>query len=270
MAGQTGTLEKPTTAVGSAKPQTAIGRLKSALYAPSTQEQFQNVLKDQAGTFIASVLDVVSSDKYLQECEPNKVIMECMKAASLKLPINKNLGFAYVIAYKGVPQFQMGYLGIIQLAMRTGQFRYLNADVIYEGMSVEKDYLTGKTQIYGGATSEKVTGYFCYMELLNGFNKTIVMNRSEAEAHGKRFSKTFSNGPWQTDFDSMALKTVIKKMRKFMPLSVEMQQAFSSEDEDVVDAEIAQNANRGEIIEVQRADPHTGEITDQKKLDPGF
>jgi recombination protein RecT len=256
---ETQTKEKPTAAVAPPKAPTAIGKLRAALYAPSTQEQFKNVLKDNAGAFMASVLDVVSSDKYLQECDPNAVIRECMKAASLKLPINKNLGFAYVIAYKGVPQFQMGYLGIIQLSLRTGQFKYLNADVIYEGMSVEKDYLTGRTAIYGEATSEKAVGYFCYMELLNGFSKTVTLTRKEAEAHGKRFSKTFNSGPWQTDFDAMALKTAIKKLRKYFPMSVEMQQAFS-DDEDVVDQEIEANANKGQVIEVPTVNRETGEI----------
>ena len=111
--------------------------LKSIMNSGSVQEQFKNALKDNSGPFVASVIDLYNGDNTLQECDPSAVVMECLKAATLKLPINKSLGFAYVVPYKNkgvaTPQFQIGYKGLIQLAMRTGQYRIINADNICEG-----------------------------------------------------------------------------------------------------------------------------------------
>ena len=210
------------------------------------QEQLYNVLHDNAGSFIASVIDLYSSDPYLQQCDASAVVMECMKAASLKLPINKQLGFAYVVPYRSkgrlVPQFQMGYKGYIQLAMRSGQYRYLNADIIYDGEEVVEDRLTGKIEIHGQKKSDKPIGYFAYMELMNGFSKTVYMSREEVEAHAKRFSKSYESesSPWKTSFDVMALKTVLKKLiSKYGIMSIEMTEAMTYDlgaDAEVVEA----------------------------------
>ena len=99
------------------KSLTPVQKMKSIINADSVQEQFRNALKDGAPLFIASLIDIYSNDKYLQQCPPQAVIMEALKAATLKLPINKNLGFAYIVPYKNEPQFQIGYKGYIQLAM---------------------------------------------------------------------------------------------------------------------------------------------------------
>jgi recombination protein RecT len=89
-----------------------VKKLQALLNVESVQGQFKNALKENAGAFVASVIDLYSSDAYLQKCEPSQVIMECLKAATLKLPINKQLGFAYVVPYKSkgtpIPQFQLG------------------------------------------------------------------------------------------------------------------------------------------------------------------
>ena len=124
-----------------------IDVLKSALYAPSVQEQFGNALKEHKDTFVASVIDLYNGDKSLQACNPNAVICEALRAAVLKLPLNKALGFAYIVVFNNsvkdpntgqwikvpTPTFVPGYKGYIQLAMRTGQYRTINADFVYEG-----------------------------------------------------------------------------------------------------------------------------------------
>jgi recombination protein RecT len=232
-----------------AKVNKNVEKLKNVLSADSVREQFENSLKENSGAFIASVIDLYGSDSYLQQCDPNAVVMECLKAATLKLPINKQLGFAYVVPYKGTPQFQLGYKGYIQLAMRTGQYKYLNAGIVYEGMKVERDILTGKTTITGEATSDKAQGYFAYMELLNGFSKTVYMTVEEVEAHAKRYSPSYNykTSAWKTNFDEMATKTVIRNLlSKYGIMSTDMMIAFTSDAEDTEDAiqnEIAHNAN---------------------------
>ncbi len=233
-----------------------LDKLKRVISSETVQAQFQNALAENSGPFIASVIDLYGSDAYLQKCDPNAVLMECLKAATLKLPINKGLGFAYVIPYKvkgnDTPQFQIGYKGYIQLAMRTGQYKYLNAGAVSEGQAVERNLLTGETKIIGEPSSDKAIGYFAYMELLNGFTKTVYMTREEVTAHAKKFSKSFNmaSSAWKTDFDKMAIKTCVRRLlSKFGILSVEMISALTKDDEDGPEREIAANAN-GEIIDI--------------------
>ena len=106
--------------------------LKTVLNTPAIQDQFANVLKDNSATFFASLIDLFNNDTNLQGCDPNAIIGEALKAASLKLPISRGLGFGYILPYKKgggfVPQFQMGYKGFIQLALRSGQYESINAD----------------------------------------------------------------------------------------------------------------------------------------------
>lgn len=244
-----------------------IDALKGILNAPSVQEQFRNALNENSGSFVASVIDLYNNDSKLQSCQPKAVVMEALKAAVLKLPINKSLGFAYIVPYKNVPQFQMGYKGYIQMAMRTGQYRFINADLVYEGELQKVNKLTGEIDFSGKATSGKVVGYFAYIELLNGFSKTLYMEKERVEAHGKKYSPSFSypSSAWQTDFDAMALKTVLRNLlSKYGYLSVEMMSAFDNDKEVDGSDEIKDNANR-KVIDIE---PEPEEITEQQRLDP--
>lgn len=213
-----------------------VQRLKNTLSVDSVQEQFQNALAENAPLFVASLIDIYSSDTKLQECEPGAVISEALKAATLKLPINKNLGFAYIVPYKSKgksePQMQIGYKGYIQLAMRTGEYRYLNADKVYDGELKSFNKLTGHIDLSGPQTGDTVIGYFAYLELLNGFSKGVYWTKEEIERHGKKYSPSYSSkfSAWQTDFDSMALKTVLRNLiSKWGIMSVEMIGAFDSD-----------------------------------------
>ena len=251
--------------------------LKKILNADSVQEQFKNALGKNANTFIASVIDLYNSDSKLRECNPTQVVMEALKAAVLHLPINRSLGFAYIIPFnnsypkkdqygrdmigqdgkkiwekKMEPTFQLGYKGYIQLAMRTGQYRTLNADVVYEGEVRQVSKLTGEIAFDGEKKSDKVAGYFCYFELLNGFSKTLYMTVDQMAKHAKKYSKgikkevtvdqlkALADMPVSTDdtktvgwlgnFHSMGVKTVVRNLlSKYGYLSVEMQTAISDD-----------------------------------------
>lgn len=235
-----------------------VQKLKGIINSDSVQEQFKNALQDGAPLFVASLIDIYSNDKYLQKCAPQAVIMEALKAATLKLPINKNLGFAYIVPYGNEPQFQPGYKGYIQLAMRTGQYKYINADVVYEGEFKSQNKLTGEIDLSGEATSEEVVGYFAYIETVNGFKKTIYWSKEKVTSHAKRYSKSFNskNSAWKTNFDEMALKTMIRNLlSKYGVMSIEMMNAFTSDSVDertpeaIVQDEIDENANK-EFIDV--------------------
>lgn len=234
-----------------------IDQLKNVLGADSVKEQFQNALKENSGAFVASVIDLYSSDNYLQKCDPGKVVAEALKAATLKLPINKSLGFAYIVPYKNVPVFTVGYKGYIQLAMRTGQYRYLNAGAVYEGELKGTDKLTGIIDLSGEKTSDTVVGYFAYMELVNGFSKSVYWTLEQVTDHAKKFSMSYnsSSSAWKTNFDSMAIKTVVRNLlSKYGIMSIDMTTALTSDTDDEfrsaeeIRAEVRQNANT-EVID---------------------
>ena len=235
MSKQTGLIQQATTN-GKTAVARPIDKLKHILAAQSVQEQFQSVLKENAGAFVASIIDLYNTDRTLQMCDPKNVVMEALKAASLKLPLNKQLGFAWIVPYRDgrtgqyIPTFQLGYKGYIQLCMRTGAYRYINADVVYEGELVKHDKLTGEIEIDPEQRkSDKKIGYFAFIETLNGFRKTLYMTVEEVTKHAQQYSKSYGNknSVWATDFDAMALKTCLRLLlSRYGIMSVEMQQAY--------------------------------------------
>ncbi len=224
--------------------------------------------KEAALQFMASMLDLYEGDNYLQKCDPQKVIMECVKAASLNLPLVKSLGYAYVVPYGNVPTFTIGYKGYIQLALRSGQYKCLNADCIYEGEEIKFNRLSGRLSISGEKTGDAVVGYFAYFELINGFEKTLYMTVDEIRAYAQKYSKAYNNGPWQTEFDAMAKKTVIRQILKYGPMSTEMQEAERDEikaAEAAAKAEASANAGTGGVVDIPPTiiiDGTTGEISE--------
>lgn len=266
------------------KAVTPVDSLKNVLNAPSVQEQFKNALKENASLFVASLIDLYNTDKYLQECKPQQVVVEALKAATLKLPINKALGFAYIVPFKNkgvpTPTFILGYKGYIQLAMRTGFYKFLNADVVYEGEYKGKNKLTGEVDLSGEPISDKVVGYFAHMEMLNGFSKTVYWDHAKVLAHAKKYSKSYGNSTsaWHTNFDEMALKTVVRNLiSKFGYLSVEMMNAVTDDlnaDERIekeVGSEIKINANEQTIdIEPEPIDIEQPAEEAQATLGPEF
>lgn len=241
--------------------KTPVNRLKEVMASPSVQEQFKNALAEHSNIFVASLIDLYAGDKNLQQCEPGLVVMEALKAATLNLPINKALGFAYVIAYKGVPQFQLGYKGMIQLAMRTSQYKYINADVVMDGEYRGFNKLTGELDLSGTATSEDVVGYFAHIETINGFKKTLYLTKEKMEAHGKKYSQAYSKtfSPWQKEFDGMAIKTMIRMLLgKYGIMSTEMAQGMVMDQAPEHELDYQENANTT-LVDVE-----TGELLDEE------
>ncbi len=201
------------------------------------QEQLKSTLKENSGAFVTSVMNVFREDKLLQTCEPKAVLAEALKAAALKLPIEKQLGFGYIIAFKdhGVPkpQFQLGYKGYIQLAERTGAYKYINAGAVYEGEFKSLDKLTGALDISGEKITDEIIGYFAYIETVSGFKKAFYWTKDEVKKHAARYSKSYQKGSmiWKNNFDEMAVKTVLRNLLShYGVMSVEMANAFTSED----------------------------------------
>ena len=235
---------------------------------PKTQEYLASVLAERKGSFVNNLTALVANDAALQNCQPLTVMFAALKATALNLPLDKSLGMAFVIPYNDnkngtkVAQFQLGYKGMKQLALRSGQFAIIpNATDVKEGELVSRNRLTGECKFKfiedeAEREAKKTIGYASYFRLLNGAESTFYMSIEEMEAHALRYSQTYRSkdsrtkaaSKWTTDFNDMAKKTVIKlNLSRNAPLSVEMQDAIQA------DQSIQFEANKYEYLD-NRAD----------------
>lgn len=245
--------------------------VKTLLNQELFKKKFEDVLGSRAPQFIASVINLVGNDKYLAGCNPVSVISACLVAATLDLPIDKNLGYAWIVPYKdkGVPkaQFQMGYRGYVQLALRSGQYRSINVIDVHEGELVKWDPLTEEMKIdFNQKVSDKVIGYAAYFELLNGFKKAEYWDMQRILEHKNKFSK--SDFGWNKDFNAMARKTVLRNLLNHWGiLSIQMQNGMSADlaatEDSAAEAPLL-ITDDGEIIDLEAlqetAEPEAGEI----------
>lgn len=214
------------------------------LQSDPVQKNIEGVLGDRKNQFITSVASLVNANPKLQEVDRKSLFSACLVAASLDLPINQNLGFAYIIPYKNEAQFQMGYKGFVQLAMRSGQFKTINVSDVREGEYQGIDRLSGELRIdwiEEGRDALPVIGYVAFMKLINGFEKSLYMTVDQLNIHGKRYSQSMRKGYglWKDDFDAMAKKTVLKLLlSKFAPMSTEMASAVEMDQSSVSDGRI--------------------------------
>ncbi|MDR4436080.1 recombinase RecT [Bacillus tequilensis] len=245
--------------------------MKGLLSSPAVMNRFEEVLGKRASQFTASILSLYNGEKMLQKAEPMSVISSAMVAATLDLPVDKNLGYAWIVPYGGRAQFQLGYKGYIQLALRTGQYKFINCIPVHEGELQKWNPLTEEIEIdFEKRESDAVIGYAAYFELLNGFRKTVYWTKAQVEKHKKKFSK--SDFGWKNDWDAMALKTVLKAiLSKWGILSVEMQKAVIEDDEERERIDITDEMSEPEIIDAevseekpsaQDADPFDGKPVD--------
>ena len=219
-------LAKKNNNVAAAPAQSALG---IAIGQKSVQERFEKMLGKKAAGFLSSLLTLTNNNKLLANADPRSVLAAAATAASLDLPINPSLGKAWVVPYKGAAQFQLGYKGLIELAQRSGKMKFITMLPVYEGEIRDWNKFT-ESYTPGEKLSDNVVGYYAAFELLNGFKKAAYWTKDDVIRHAKRFSKAFGSGPWQTDFDAMACKTVLLSIMKiYAPLSIEMQQAVEAD-----------------------------------------
>lgn len=215
--------------------------MKELVKQDNVQKMLKSTLQDKASQFATSLVSIINSNQKLEQVDQMSVINSAMVAATLNLPINQNLGYVWLVPYNGMAQAQMGYKGYIQLAMRTGQYKALNAVAVCTGelggwnaLTEEIEYNPEKRE------DDNVIGYIGYFKLLNGFEKTVYWTRDQIDKHRMRFSKMSSgkepSGTWKDNYDSMALKTVIKAMlSKWGPMSTEMATAIEHDNDDQPD-----------------------------------
>ncbi len=214
---------------------------------PGVQNKFKELLGNKSAAFVTSVMQAVASNPLLAKADPASVYNSAAVAAILDLPINQSIGHAYIVpykvrqkdgSYKDQAQFQLGYKGLIQLAMRSGKFVRLNSTDVREGEVRSRNRMTGAIEfdwIQDDREREKkkIIGYLSYFKLTNGFESEYYMSIEEVEAHAKKYSQSYRSGfgQWKDNFDKMALKTVTKLHLNSgeAPLSVQMEKAIQAD-----------------------------------------
>ena len=217
--------------------------LKDLLKQPQYESAFRRVLGSRAPQFVSSIISVGNT---MADVEPKSIIGSAMTAATLDLPIDKNLGFAWIVPYKKgaikLAQFQMGYRGYIQLGLRTGQYSRMNARPInrevFKGWDDCGDPILDWTAL---DESKEVFGYAFTFKTVNGFLKPCLWTKERVIKHAERYSQAYRGGyetPWKTHFDRMAMKTVIaNELRNWGILSVEMRTAIKADQAVILDVD---------------------------------
>ena len=239
-------------------PQLAI---KKFFEGEAVKKKFAEVLGKKSTGFITSVMSVVNSNKLLQGASPESIYAAAAVAATLDLPVNPNLGYAWIVPYKAQAQFQIGWKGIIQLAHRTAQYERINVVPVYASQFVSYNTMTEELVLKEGEETGDPVGYAAYFRLKNQFEKTKYWPREKVLKHARRYSKSFDNGPWKTHFDEMACKTVLKNtLSQYGQLSVEMQQAIA------YDQAVIKPNESGDPVVSEYVD--AVDLTEQKEIAP--
>lgn len=242
--------------------QTDSMNLSKYLNSDNVRKRIEQLVGENTDSWITTVINIASSNSMLKNCDPKTIVFAAIQSVALKLPLDKNLGFAYIVPYKNAAQFQMGYKGFIQLAMRSGQYKTMNVVIVHEGQLIENNMLTGEIVFdYNAKTNDKIIGYAAYFRLVNGYEKTLYMSFDEVEKHGKRFSQSYKKGfgLWKDNFDDMALKTVIKLLlSKWGILSVDMQHAIKNDQSVIKDID---------ATEIEYVDNDFEDLTSQKVIE---
>lgn len=251
------------------------GEIAKALPSVMTQERFTRI-----------TLSALSNNPQLAECTPSSFLGAMMTAAQLGVEPNTPLGQAYLIPYKNNKkiirqdgktewvtqlecQFQLGYKGLLDLAYRSGEISVIQAHTVHENDIFEVEFgldakLTHKPKMDGDRG--KPIAYYAMFRTKDGGYGFEVMSVDDINAHARKFSKSFSNGPWQTNFDEMAKKTVLKKVLKYAPLKSDFVRGLGQDE--TIKTEISDDMSlvppvieaEGEVV-----DSETGEILSEKK-----
>lgn len=208
--------------------------------------------KEDGQRFISSVVSAVQVNPALNECTNSSILSAALLGHSLKLPQSPQLQMFYMVPYnnkkkvnvngKEVEQtvkeavFQLSYRGYLQLAMRSGQYKKINACDIREGElksfnPITEEYIFDAITDYEKRATLPVIGYYAYFEMVNGYRKELYWSKEQMEQHAKKYSmsyrKGWSSSFWSSDFDAMALKTMLRQLiSKWGMMSIDMETAY--------------------------------------------
>ena len=245
-----------------------VVQVKQTLAEENVKKKFAEVLGQKAPQFMASITNVVAGSPQLKQCTANSILSAAFVAATYDLPIDSNLGFSAIVPYNNnkynpqtnqwekhmEAQFQIMYKGFIQLAIRSGYYKRMNYAVVYEDELKSYNPITGdisfvedfsECSMRAEGDESKVAGYYARFELSTGYVQELFMSRAAVENHAKKYSQAYrydlnnkkKSSKWSTDFEAMALKTVIKLLlSKWGILSIDMQRAIQDDQKTYDDA----------------------------------
>jgi recombination protein RecT len=261
--------------------------MKGYLSDESIKRRFEDILGKRSGAFINSIINVVGGSSQLlnvARTNPASVCRAAMRAATVNLAIDPALGHSAIVPYKNEAVFQIMYRGIIQLCIRSGQYKTIHCQEIYRDELKSHNPITGEVKFNDPKTfelrySEKrtdgdVVGHYVYFKLITGFEKSDYMTRAEVMAHARRYSKAYQYdikagkkaSPWSTDPIPMGNKTVLLRcLKKYGVMSIDMQEMFQQEYESfdeaqatasaTINADMGSEAIPAEFVEQQPEEP---------------
>lgn len=219
--------------------------ISAYLTADAVKNQINQVVGGKDGQrFISAIVSAVNTNPALQECTNQSILSGALLGESLKLSPSPQLGQYYLVPFndrnKGkVAQFQLGYKGYIQLAIRSGQYKKLNVLAIKEGELIRFDPLNEEIEVRLFEDEEEreqanTIGYYAMFEYTNGFRKAIYWSKRKMEAHALKYSKGYQAKKgytfWEKDFDGMAYKTMLRQLiSKWGIMSIDMASAIDSD-----------------------------------------
>lgn len=262
------------------KANTKMG-MATYLTQDAVKTQINSIVGGKNGTrFITSIVSAVQNNPQLQECTNQSILSAALLGESLNLSPSPMLGYYYLVPFNDrqrgkVAQFQIGYKGLIQLAIRSGQYKKINVMAIKEGELEYFDPLNEEIKVnlmvdnWNAREQAKTIGYYATFELVNGFKKSIYWSREQMEAHAEQYSQGYRAKKgytfWEKDFDAMAYKTMLRQLlSKWGIMSTELMSAIDS-DEAVINEDGTKNyVETEEIIEAPAAEPKQ----EEKKPEP--
>lgn len=246
---------------------------------PGYQKMINNTLRDpkKAQRFVASITSAVATNPALQECDPATILSGALLGESLNLSPSPQLGQYYLVPFNNTKkgckdaQFQLGYKGYIQLALRSGYYKHLNVIAVKAGELIRFDPLTEEVEVNLNPDelareNSATVGYLAMFEYLNGFRKTIYWSREKMEAHALRYSKGYAAKKgytfWEKDFDAMAFKTMLRQLiSKWGVMSIDLQTAFEADAVAAEDGDYLQ-APTAELPEAAQEEPQESEVSE--------
>jgi recombination protein RecT len=247
------------------------GQQRFGITAYLTQEAVKNQINEVIGgkdgqRFISAIVSAVNNNPQLQECTNQSILSGALLGESLKLSPSPQLGQYYLVPYDdkkaGVKQaqFQMGYKGYIQLAIRSGQYKKLNVLAIKEGELVRFDPLNEEIEVNliedeEARENAPTIGYYAMFEYVNGFRKAIYWSKKKMEAHALKFSAGYRAKKgftfWEKDFDAMAYKTMLRQLiSKWGIMSIEMASAIDADMAVINEDKTKTYVDNEEVLEV--------------------
>jgi recombination protein RecT len=249
-------------------PSTSVVRSQIKALEPSISRAVPTGMSAQRFTRV--VLTELSKNPTLERCRPATVLGAVMTAAQLGLEFGP-LGHAYLVPYKDQCTLIVGYRGYIDLARRSGQLKSIVARPVHANDEFDFEYGTDERLTHRPAFGDRgpVIGYYGVALLADGGQVIHVMSKDDIESFKKR-SKASSNGPWVTDYDAMACKTVIRRMVPWLPMSVEAAQAIETDEQviswDGTDSHV--DVETGEIIDGDVVEPEPDPEPEQPDGEP--